>query len=462
MIFFDKLKNIIGDFKKEKNMLFKALLSLIAGVSLFFVIIFSLNSDIKSDVSSIIRNIENNKYSVAIEQYKNIEKNYSQSKLKKFDELFSNKLQTIIIERGEDFIDGKMSKEDFLNLINTINLFDNTTINFEKVLYQVERVSDIYMNDNVDYDTAISYINTVSILKNISESSYKYKQIVELCNESRKVYANAVELQKENKYADAITEFDKVLEIDKKTYKSSQEEKKKCIEKMYDYYIEKSKQLNDTGDYERALEYINYLQKYYKDDVKIQELKKQVNTNLVLNSLSDSEILNIISEKSKISKEDLSISSSVQNVGEKKYYYVEVYIDSKLKNEILIDPKTKEIFSYRDSNRSYSANYVNGYFKADAEGNVVFSVEEYKAIKIIEDALKSNEISFKKVTKIDLKEAKKYISKDIDVGDILGDDADIYYTYLVSRGLFRKKQIYFIDMYTKKVYSIENGKMKCM
>ena len=39
---------------------------------------------------------------------------------------------------------------------------------------------------------------------------------------------------------------------------------------------------------------------------------------------------------------------------------------------------------------------------------------------------------------------------------MIKDNGDIYYYEIVNKGLFKKKEIYIIDMYTEKVYSV-NG-----
>ncbi len=41
----------------------------------------------------------------------------------------------------------------------------------------------------------------------------------------------------------------------------AQNGKEQCIEEMYDYYISRAEEANTSGDYERALQYIEYLKK---------------------------------------------------------------------------------------------------------------------------------------------------------------------------------------------------------
>ena len=42
----------------------------------------------------------------------------------------------------------------------------------------------------------------------------------------------------------------------------------------------------------------------------------------------------------------------------------------------------------------------------------------------------------------------------------LKDDGDIYYYKVVNKGLFKKKEVYIINMYTEKVYLIDNDGIK--
>ena len=94
---------------------------------------------------------------------------------------------------------------------------------------------------------------------------------------------------------------------------------------MYDYYIEKSKNANKDGNYEEALQYIDYLKEYYPNDDIILKLETKYQTNLSLYTLTSDDILNLISNKSGKNKANLSVNSFQQMIDDKKYYYVEVY-----------------------------------------------------------------------------------------------------------------------------------------
>ena len=54
----------------------------------------------------------------------------------------------------------------------------------------------------------------------------------------------------------------------------------------------------------------------------------------------------------------------------------------------------------------------------------------------------------------------KYIDNKVDLDKKLKDDGDIYYYKVVNKGLFKKKEVYIINMYTEKVYLIDNDGIK--
>ena len=64
----------------------------------------------------------------------------------------------------------------------------------------------------------------------------------------------------------------------------------------------------------------------------------------------------------------------------------------------------------------------------------------------------------KKLLSIEL--IDKYIDNKVDLDKKLKDDGDIYYYKVVNKGLFKKKEVYIINMYTEKVYLIDNDSIK--
>ena len=59
-----------------------------------------------------------------------------------------------------------------------------------------------------------------------------------------------------------------------------------------------------------------------------------------------------------------------------------------------------------------------------------------------------------------LRKIDKYIDNKVDLDKKLKDDGDIYYYKVVNKGLFKKKEVYIINMYTEKVYLIDNDGIK--
>ena len=287
-----------------------------------------------------------------------------------------------------------------------------------------------------------------------------YKNNIEEINQSRKIYKSALKYQTDKKYYEAITSYDKVLQIDKKYYELANKNKKECIELMYNYYIEKSKEANKNGDYEEALQYIDYIKEYYIDDETILELEKQYQTNLAMYTLTTDDILNLIAKKSNKKKSNLSINSFQQMVNDEKYYYTEVYEHDTLIDEVLIDAKSKEIYSYKDSNKDYKTNYSDGYFRVTSDGSIQFAITEEKAQFILEKKLEEKQNKYKKIISVLNDKIDKYIDNKVDLDKKLKDDGDIYYYKVVNKGLFKKKEVYIINMYTEKVYLIDNDSIK--
>ena len=229
---------------------------------------------------------------------------------------------------------------------------------------------------------------------------------------------------------------------------------------MYDYYIEKSKEANKEGKYEEALQYIEYIKEYYVDDETISKLEKQYQSNLDMYTLTSADIINLISKKSGKSKDNLSVNSFQQMVGDDKYYYTEVYEYDTLIDEVLIDAKNKKIYSYNDSNKNYKTNYADGYFKVKSDGSIEFAISEENARFILEKKLNEKQNKYKKIFSITKDKVSKYIDKKINIEEELKNSSDLYYYEVVNKGLFKKKEVYIINMYDKKVYSINSDGIK--
>ena len=343
----EKFDEWIDFIDSKKKIIITTSLSILGFIVL--IIIFLVSSDelsVSKESNILVKNIEQRKYSIALNNYEDWEKEFSRSKMNRLNKSVSKKINKLLLDSGDKYITGQISKEQYIGLINTINALENINVDLKKIIEQAKRVDEMYQEENIKYDTAISYINTASIINGMVNSLDIYKNNIEEINQSRKIYKSALKYQTDKKYYEAITSYDKVLQIDKKYYELANKNKKECIELMYNYYIEKSKEANKNGDYEEALQYIDYIKEYYIDDGTILELEKQYQTNLAMYTLTTDDILNLIAKKSNKKKSNLSINSFQQMVNDEKYYYTEVYEHDTLIDEVLIDAKSKEIYSY--------------------------------------------------------------------------------------------------------------------
>lgn len=457
----EKIDKWVDFIDSKKKTIITISLSILGFIVL--LIIFLVSSDelsVSKESNILVKNIEERKYSIALNNYENWEKEFSQSKMNRLNNLVSKKINKLLLDSGDKYITGQISKEQYIGLINTINALENINVDLKKIIEQAKRLDEMYKEENVKYETAISYINTASIINGMANSLDVYKNNIEEINQSRKLYKSALKAQENKKYYEAINSYDKVLQIDKKYYELANKNKKECIEVMYDYYIDKSKESNKNGDYEEALQYIDYLKEYYIDNETILELEKQYQANLAMYTLTTDDILNLIAKKSDKKKSNLSVNSFQQMVDDKKYYYTEVYEYDTLIDEVLIDAKSKKVYSYKDLNKDYKTNYSDGYFRVTSDGSIQFAVSEEKAQFILEKKLEENKNKYKKITSVSKDKMYKYIDNQKDLEKQLNNDGDVYYYLIVNKGLFKKKEVYIINMYTEKVYSIDDNGIK--
>lgn len=457
----EKFEEWIDFIDSKKKTIITISLSILGFIVL--VIIFLVSSEelsVSKESNILVKNIEERKYSIALNNYENWEKEFSQSKMNRFNNLVSKKIDKLLLDSGDEYITGQISKEQYIGLINTINALEDINVDLEKIIEQAKRVDEMYQEENIKYDTAISYINTASIINGMANSLDVYKNNIEEINQSRKLYESALKDQENKKYYEAINSYDKVLQIDKKYYELANKNKKECIELMYDYYIEKSKESNKTGDYEEALQYIDYLKEYYIDNETILELEKQYQDNLAIYTLTTDDILNLIAKKSEKKKENLSVNSFQQMIDDKKYYYTEVYEHDILIDEVLIDAKSKTIYSYKDLNKDYQTSYSDGYFRVTSDGSIQFAISEEKAKFILEKRLEENKNEYKEIMSVSKDKIYKYIDDETDLDKKLKNDGDLYYYEVVNKGLFKKKEVYIINMYSEEVYLIDDDGIK--
>lgn len=441
---------------EKRKIIITICLSILGFIVLGFVFFLSSDEFSISDESNILlKNIEQRRYSEAVENYDTWSKKFSESKMKRLNDSITAKLNQLLLENGDNYINKKLSKENYVGFINTINSLTDIQIDLKRIQEQAKRVSEIYANEGTDYETAISYINIVSSLNGMENDLEQYKYEINEVNESRKAYEIANHNKKTHKYYEAIESYNKVSEKDKKYYFLAEEEKQECIEQMYDYYIEKSKDANKNGDYEEALKYISYLKKYYPDDNALIELENLYKENLETYNLTLDDILNIIANKGNHLKESLSVEYFPQMIEDKKFYYIEVYKYDELIDEVLIDAKDKKVYSYKDSNKSFNSDYYDGYFRVLENGQIQFAITEDEAKFIVEEKIKEEDKDYKDINILQEDEMNKYINSDLDT--LLEEESTLYYPVLVNNGWFKKRDLYFVNMYTKEVFVLNEN-----
>ena len=434
---FDKWIDFI-DLKKRTILTIS--LSILGFIVLLIIFLVSSNElSVSRESNILVKNIEQRKYSIALSNYENWEKEFSKSKMNRLNKSVSKKINKLLLDTGDNYITGQISKEQYIGLISTINALKNINVDLNKIIEQAKRVGQMYQEENIKYDIAISYISTASIIKGMADKLDFYKNNIEEINQSRKLYESALKSQNDKKY-----------------YELANKNKKECIELMYNYYIEKSKEANKNGQYEEALQYIDYIKEYYINNEEVLNLEKEYQTNLEMYTLSTDDILNLISKKSGKSKENLSINSFQQMVNGQNYYYTELYEYDNLINEILIDSKSKKVYSYRDLDKDYKSTYSDGYFRVTSDGDIQFAISEDKAQYILSKKLEEKENRYKKITSTSIDKVYKYIGNKTDLEEMIKNNGDIFYYEFVNKGLFKKKEVYIINMYTEKVYSISN------
>lgn len=441
---------------EKRKIIITICLSILGFIVLGFV--FFLSSDefsISDEANILLKNIEQRRYSEAVENYDTWSKKFSESKMKRLNDSITAKLNQLLLENGDNYINKKLSKENYMGFVNTINSLTDIQIDLKRIQEQAKRVSEIYANEGTDYETATSYINIVSSLNGMENDLEKYKQEINEINESRKAYEIANHNKKTHKYYEAIESYNKVSEKDKKYYFLAEEEKQECIEQMYDYYIEKSKDANKNGDYEEALKYVSYLKKYYLDDNALIELENLYKENLETYNLTLDDILNIIANKGNHLKESLSVEYFPQMIEDKKFYYIEVYKYDELIDEVLIDAKDKKVYSYKDSSKSFNSDYYDGYFRVLENGQIQFAITEDEAKFIVEEKIKEEDKNYKDISILQEDEIGKYINSDLNT--LFKEEGTLYYSILVNNGWFKKKDLYFVNMYTKQVFALNEN-----
>ncbi|CEN93152.1 Uncharacterised protein [[Clostridium] sordellii] len=460
MIMKDFFIKIVEFVDKHNKVIVKTALVILGVILLSLTIFFSANSfSVSSESNKLVDYIEKRNYGEATSYYNKVKEEFSESKMDRFSKSLSKKINKILVNYGDRYIKGEIGKDYFISLINIINELDTVYIDASNIIDQAKRVNDLYLQEKISYKTAMGYIQAVSTLKISKNEIYVYAKKIDVIEDSRKVYNLGVKDQEKKMYKEAISNYDKVMSEDKKYYDLAQDKKEECIKDMYDYYIEKANTENENGNYQQALEYIEYLKQYYLDDDYLNELSSKYEKNLKMYSMTNDEIVALISKKSGMDKADIRTNIFQQMVNGSKYYYVETFVNKDRVDEFLINPRNKKVYSYLDEKKTYKNNYSDGYWRATKDGSVEFTISKNTAISILEKKLKEHSEKYKYVTIEEKNNALKYIENKEQLDKFIGKNNDIYYYAVVNRGFFKSKEVYLINPYTKQIYKVSEDKI---
>lgn len=455
----DLLEKIIEFIDRNNKIIIKSSLTFVGAIIVAIFIFISADSfTVTNETNQLVDYIEQRNYSLAVSYYDKVKEDFSAQKMNRFSKSFSKKVNKILMNYGDKYIKGEIGKEYYISLINIINELDTMNLDMHSILNQVKRVNELYLSENITYNTAIGYMQAISNLKISKNDIDSYTKKIEVIEDSRKIYNIALQNQSKKMYKEAIENYDKVIAEDKKYYELAQDNKEVCITEMYDYYINKAENENQNGNYQSAIEYINYLKQYYIDDERLNELSKKYEKNLQKYSMTNDEIITLISKKSGINRSSITINAYQQIIEGNKYYYVEAFDNGDQIDEFLIEARSKKLYSYLDENKSYNNYYSDGYWRRIENGQIEFSISKNNAESILEKKLSENNEKYKYVKVEDKSKILKYISNNSAVDKFINNKNDIHYYLLVNRGIFKSKKLYMINVYTKQLYSIdENG-----
>ncbi len=454
--FYDKIVDLI--YNNRQNIM-RVSFSLLALLFLIIVLFFSSdNFNISSEVDTLVKYIDDRQYGMAKTYYDDLEKEFSDSKMNRLNNKVSKKLSSLLMNKGDMYINGQITKEQYMGLINIVNALDPIIIDPTSLIDLGKRVNQMYKEENITYESAQSYLQITSSLKGINEGLEEYKQNIKILYESRKVYKEGTRNQSIKKYHEAISAYDKVIKEDEKYYSLAQSAKKECINVMHDYYINQAKNLAKEGKYEEALKNLGYLNPYY-DEEEIKKLEDEYNKYISNYTMTSDDIISLICRRSDENKKDLSVVSYLQTVNGKRYYYGEVLKNQKIINEVLIDTETKKMYSYKSDKKDYECNYSDAYFKIDENsGEIIFSIDKEEGKYVLENKLEEKGAKYKSIESIESNKLKKYVNDDLK--NKMKKNGDIYYYFSVKAGWFKPKEIYMVNIYDKTTYILINDKVQ--
>ena len=455
----DLFEKFIEFIDRNNKIIVRGCVTLLGIIVIAIFIFISADSfTVTNESDQLLDYIEQRNYSLSVSYYDKVKKEFSPQKMERFSKSFSRKVNKVLMNYGDKYIKGEIGKEYYISLINIINELDTINLDMESILNQVKRVNELYLAEKLTYNSAMGYMQAISNLKISKNDIDSYTKKIEVIEDSRKIYNLGLQYQNKKMYKEAIENYDKVISEDKKYYELAQKKKETCIDQMYDYYIEKAQNENQKGEYQNAIEYINYLKEYYIDDAKLNELSKEYEKNLQKYTLNNDEIINLISKKSGINRSNITINAYQQIIYGNKYYYVEAFNNGEQIDEFLVEARSRKLYSYLDENKSYNNYYSDGYWRRLENGQIDFSISKNNAESILEKKLSEKNEKYKYVRVEDKDKVLRYVKNSEIVDKFIKNRNDIHYYLVVNRGIFKSKQVYMMNVYTKEIYIIdENG-----
>ena len=455
----DLFEKFIEFIDRNNNIIVSGCVTLLGIIVIAIFIFISADSfTVTNESDQLLDYIEQRNYSLSVSYYDKVKKEFSPQKMERFSKSFSRKVNKVLMNYGDKYIKGEIGKEYYISLINIINELDTINLDMESILNQVKRVNELYLAEKLTYNSAMGYMQAISNLSISKNDIDSYTKKIEVIEDSRKIYNLGLQYQNKKMYKEAIENYDKVISEDKKYYELAQKKKETCIDQMYDYYIEKAQNENQKGEYQNAIEYINYLKEYYIDDAKLNELSKEYEKNLQKYTLNNDEIINLISKKSGINRSNITINAYQQIIDGTKYYYVEAFNNGEQIDEFLVEARSRKLYSYLDENKSYNNYYSDGYWRRLENGQIDFSISKNNAESILEKKLSEKNEKYKYIRVEDKDKVLRYVKNSEIVDKFIKNRNDIHYYLVVNRGIFKSKQVYMMNVYTKQIYIIdENG-----
>lgn len=450
-LYIDKIVEYI-DINSKK--IITITISILAILVLSIVLFIGIgNMSVSKEVGRLMNYIEQRKYSQAISYYEKVKEDLGSKEEERFEDNAGKKINKLLLEYGSKYINGEIGKEYLIGFINTIDKMKTIQLDGESILKQSEEVKNMYVNDKIDYKAANGYINAVSNLNIAKYEIESYSTIINTYEESRVVYKDAVQKQEKKMYKEAIESYKKVIKEDTKYYELAQKKINNCIDVMYNYYITKAEEYNKEGDYSKALETINYLQKYYEDDEKIYKLHQKYTKNFDEYNMNNTEVLNLLVKKIKINKENLDVGIYQEMIGTKKYYYVEASSQNKIINKFLIDAKTRKLYGYLDEDIIYNSNGCDGHWRKNEEGIIEFAINKGEAVNLVKNKTKEFDKKLRNIEYIEKEKALRYLDKKYEknINKLYNGKYDINY-YIVAKSGFFSKSVFIVDPYKNKVY----------